>query len=138
MPEEPPGGVTSEDREDFYEVYSEYAQMLRTWFVAYGVGGPLLFLTQPQIAEKIAASGRARPIVYLFLGGVVAQVLVAFINKWSAWYIYDAAGDAGRQRTWTYRAAESVSTQFWIDTACDLVAIAAFAVATLETLLIFT
>jgi hypothetical protein len=46
------------EAEGFYKVYEEHAKALRTWLVAYGVGGPVLFLTNPIAQERLAKSGQ--------------------------------------------------------------------------------
>ena len=40
----PPATQNPDDREEAVEGYREYNRVLRTWFVALGVGGPALFL----------------------------------------------------------------------------------------------
>ena len=35
-----------------FENYAEYAKTLRSWLVAYGIGGPVLFLTNKDAPEK--------------------------------------------------------------------------------------
>ena len=52
---------------DYYKVYEEYAKNLRTWFVAYGVGAPVLFVSNKDIAEKLASSHAAPSIAAFFL-----------------------------------------------------------------------
>jgi hypothetical protein len=135
-------------REGFFSVYMDYGRVLRAWLVAYGAGGPVLFLTQKDIADRIRASGEARTIVYLFLAGVLLQVLISLLNKWVNWYLYAYAdlsgrgrskGRAGKQHTsWSYALAGRISRQFWLDILADGGAVAAFGWATLKVLLIFT
>ncbi len=62
------------DSDDFHKSYDDYARILRTWFVAYGVGGPVLLLTNDNVSEKLESSGRAPEILYSFLIGVALQV----------------------------------------------------------------
>ncbi len=123
-------GVTSEAK-DLFDNYAEYNRILRTWFVAYGIGGPVLFLMQDKVLAAIKASGSGRMIAGAFLTGVAAQVLVAIINKWSTWYVYRDAeeGSAG-----AHRIAHWFTDQFWIDMACDIVSLVAFAFATFRVL----
>lgn len=136
-------------REGFFSVYLDYGRVLRAWLVAYGAGGPVLFLTQEKVAERIAASGQARTIVYLFLAGVLLQVLISLLNKWVNWYLYayaDLSGPkrperrAGKQRhpSWLYILAGRISRQFWLDILADGGAVVAFGWATLKVLFIFT
>lgn len=41
----------------FYEAYAGFARNLRIWFVAYGIGGPVLFLTNSEVWQKVSESG---------------------------------------------------------------------------------
>ena len=53
---------TSSDKTDYHkedvygEAFTRYENMLRTWFVAYGIGGPVLFMTQDSLRKALAAS----------------------------------------------------------------------------------
>lgn len=136
-------------REGFFSVYADYGRILRAWLVAYGAGGPVLFLTQKDIADRIKASGEARMVVYLFLAGVLLQVLISLLNKWVNWYLYayadltgpgrPARGGKRRPRpSRSYALAGKISRQFWLDILADGGAVAAFGWATLKILLIFT
>ena len=71
---------TPERTKAFYKVYEEYSKALRTWFVAFGIGGPVLFLTQQDVSNKIVESGNARTIVLLFLIGV-SSIFVVIIKR---------------------------------------------------------
>ena len=131
-------GWTPERTERFYKAYEEYAKLLRTWFVAYGVGGPVLFLTQSHIADRIAKSGQARAVIYLFLGGVAAQVVLAMLNKWVMWSIYAYSGSTTDRAKVRFRLADWISEQAWLDIVCDVATLALFGIATAKVLLMFT
>jgi len=120
-----------EDRDGYYSVYAEHARTLRTWLVAYGVGGPVLFLTQDTISQKITASGGARGIVCLFLGGVAAQILVSLINKWSQWGLY-----AATVGTRAHSFARRVASWCLNDIIGDALSIVLFGWATLWVVLV--
>ena len=126
---------------DYHSAYSEGAKMLRAWFIAYGVGGPVLFLTQEGISLKILESGRAAFVVYLFLAGVSFQVVIALINKWVNWFLY-AYADPSEKKSWIqktfYEVADVISEQFWLDILADVGSILTFGWATLKVLLICT
>lgn len=120
-----------------FELYSDYGRTLRLWLVAYGIGGPVLFLTRDEVYQRILASGRGPTIVILFLLGTLFQVVSSAINKWAAWYVYRAGRDEESEEAFPYSAAFWISDQFWIDLLLDIGTIAAFAWATLATLLVF-
>ena len=123
---------------DFHESYTEYAKTLRAWLVAYGVGGPVLFLTQPGIADRIKDSSQGALIVYLFLTGVASQVLIALVNKWVNWYFYSKANPNSKRNATIYKALDRLSESFWIDILADLVSLGAVGLATAKVLLLFT
>jgi len=127
------------EAKEYFSAYSEGAKMLRAWFIAYGVGGPVLFLTQEGISSRILESGQANFIVYLFLAGVLFQVVIALINKWVNWILYAYANPSdkkSRTQKTSYEVADVISEQFWLDMLADLGSIFTFGWATLKVLLI--
>lgn len=116
--------------ESYYANYTEYSKTLRTWLVAYGIGGPVLFLTNEAASSKFVASGDARCIVTLFLFGVVFQVFGTAVNKWAAWHVYSDMTDPARAKGWWSHFWSWVNKQAWIDVAVDVGSIVAFGKAT--------
>jgi hypothetical protein len=115
----------SDDGTGSFETYLEYNRTLRTWFVAWGVGGPALFLVNDAVAKKLVEAHELRSVVSLFLVGVAAQVFGALINKLANWYVYASKVDADSKKL-PYRLANWVIDQFWIDVGLDLLTIGAF------------
>lgn len=122
----------------FFGVYAEYAKTLRAWLVAYGVGGPVLFATNDAMAARVGASAEATVITYLFLGAVAAQVFIAVVNKWAAWFVYLGIDDEDVQKWKSYRTTVWLSRQAWIDMLVDVGSIAALFWATAKVLAILT
>lgn len=135
----PPDAIETEQDETFLRLYIDYAKILRTWLVAFGIGGPVLFFTTEKISDQIKSSGQTKLIVILFLIGVACQVLNAFINKWVNWCVYSYAGpkSIGWQKG-VYRGCDVISEQFWIDIVLDLATFGAFVWSTLKVLFICT
>ena len=115
---------------EFHRAYEDYSRTLRTWLVAYGIGGPVLMLTNERISRSLLDSGQARLIAGLFLAGVVLQVALAAVNKAAMWICYYADDDEDLAGRWWCRSAQWLSRQFWIDLLLDLGSLAAFAIAT--------
>jgi uncharacterized membrane protein len=113
-----------------YKAYEEYSRTLRTWLVAYGIGGPVLMLTSDRISKTLIDSGHARSIATLFLVGVVLQVVMTAINKAAMWVCYLAEEEEDYQETWWYSIAHWFSRSFWLDLTFDLGSLALFAIAT--------
>lgn len=137
-----------------YKVYEEHMKTLRAWFVAYGVGGPVLFITQQDFASTLVDSGWSQLIGVLFLVGVLLQALVALFNKWVNWGLYyfdeddsdtgsvvdtvetsSDAVDTEMQSQRLRRFCESYSSKVWVDILADLATLVLFAIATVLVLI---
>ena len=122
---------TPTEEKGFFEPYSLYARTLRTWFVAYGIGGPAVVITHPDALSVVSKAGSVGVIGWLFLAGVAAQILVAFLNKVAMWYVYYGREvEQSFSTTRRYRLAEWFSEQFWFDIVMDLASILAFSIST--------
>src|SRR5205814_118849 len=105
----------ADDGSDSYATYLEYNRVLRTWFVAFGVGGPAIFLVNDRLAARLVAAQHLRLVVVLFLIGAGAQVVGALTNKVANWYVYSAIIDDEDVASLKYKVAEWLAGQFWID-----------------------
>jgi hypothetical protein len=115
--------------QSYFESYAEYNRILRSWFVAFGVGGLALFLLESPVRATLLASGQTRAVVSLFLVGVIAQIVVAFLNKYANWYCYfgednPAFLDSSLYRFWSY-----IASLFWVDIILDILTVGCFLTA---------
>lgn len=124
---------TGDQPTDYYKVYEEYAKNLRTWFVAYGIGGPVLFITNSDVASAISASPHRATIIWLFFLAVGFQIFLSGLNKYVNWILY-AYHD---KEHWRGNLAAWISDQLWIDGLLDVATVTAFGVATILTINIF-
>lgn len=122
--------IEDADADGHFENYAEYSKTLRSWLVAYGIGGPVLFLTNKDAPAKLANSPHLQTIVTLFVAGVALQILLAFINKWAAWHLYKAGVKEGYEDTRIYKVWLWINDQSWIDFFVDLGALCTFSAAT--------
>jgi hypothetical protein len=125
------------DARNEFAAYLEYNKVLRSWFVAFGVGGPALFLVNEQLGKRLAASGQLELVAALFLAGAGSQVFGAVLNKISNWYVYRGTIEPGYLTTRRYRFFSWFVLQFWVDVAADIVSIACFGVATWLLVMLF-
>lgn len=131
--EEPqPAVAQAEQAPDWghYSAYEEHAKTLRAWLVAYGIGGPVLIVTQEPVWRKLASSGHLRTTAVLFLLGVALQVLLAALNKSAMWACYFGELEPDFKRRRRYRFAHWLAERYSIDLICDLSAICLFGAAT--------
>ena len=127
--------MTDPDGTRHFEVYQEYAKVLRAWLIAFGIGGPVVLLTQDSVRQPVVDSGQAPYIVRLFLAGVALQVVLALINKVTNWYVYDARSH-GQSSCW-HSLCERVSNWFFIDVVVDLATVILFAISAIKVLYVF-
>ena len=133
----PPPVVDEIDGTGTFEAYFEYNRILRTWFVAFGVGGPALFLVNDKIASRLAEAHQLRLIVILFLFGAASQVLGAFLNKIANWYVYQSTADETIKGSKRHLISEWLVDQFWPDIVLDVATIASFGYAAWLLLTVF-
>jgi hypothetical protein len=117
------------DAREYREGYREYNSVLRSWFIAFGIGGPALLLTQPDLLKTLTDQGAARGIALLFLLGVASQVLIALVNKLACWYCYVGRTVSGVVGERLYDFMRWMSYQMWVDVICDMISLVAFLLA---------
>jgi len=111
------------DDSSFYESYAHFSRTLRAWLVAYGVGVPVLLVSQEFIAKSIIKAGTGSLITWLFLTGVAIQVLAALLYKYSMAYLYNSEGDTLLNNTWRVQASEWLSKTIWLEALFDITSI---------------
>lgn len=118
-----------DDATDCFGAYLEYNKILRTWFVAFGIGGPALFLVNEKIADRLAKLGELKYVATLFLIGATAQILGALLNKTANWYVYKSSWRDEQSKHWKYAVANWLVEQYWIDLVLDIATIICFGMA---------
>lgn len=133
----------------FYPSYSEFSKTLRTWFVAFGIGGPVALMANENAWKAIVASECTGHIGALFLVGGAFQVICAFMNKHAMWHLYIAESlpdDKPSDKQWKedhkkkriYKLAQEYCSQNWTDEILDLYTLAVFIWATVLSFLILS
>jgi hypothetical protein len=112
-----------------YGNYQEYNKLLRTWFVAFGIGLPALLYSRPDILERLGESQRLLIIWALLIGSVI-QVVVAFMNKYCSWHDWDFLNRQSKNPALRRSSLEGcyhwLSNQIWIDKWADRVSAVSF------------
>lgn len=129
---------STKDDSGFYEPYAEFAKNLRTWFLAYGIGVPVLLLTNESIWNIVLQSGSARFLGAVFLAGVAIQIILAIVYKAAMWQLYAGELDPGHKSSWIYKFAHWFSDQFLFEFFMDLFTLGLFGWATIKTLFLIT
>ncbi len=115
---------------EYFEPYRHYSQVLRAWLVGFGVGVPILLISQSEIVTPVISSEKSLIIFGLFLLGVSAQVLVALLYKYSMAILYVNEYSSYETSSKSIKFANYLGTRFWPDVLGDIVAILSYIVAT--------
>lgn len=108
---------------EIYGSYEEYSKTLRTWFVAYGVGAPVIFLSNEALTKKVLGAPDSKCLIAAFFAGVVIQVILTIINKNIMWGCYYGEINTEFKSTRRYKTADWLSRQYWIDIIFDLISL---------------
>lgn len=119
------------------ERYNEYNKILRSWFVAFGIGGPAIFLVNSEVRDQLVQQSEMKTVVVYFLAGAAAQILIAFINKVVNWYSIDD-DDAVYMKTRRYRYSTIIMNWFWIDIVIDLFTLIIFSIGVWKVFSVFS
>jgi hypothetical protein len=122
---------------DYFPAYLEYNKVLRTWFVAFGIGGPALLLVNKLLIDKLIATSNLRCVAIAFMSGAVAQVIGAMLNKIANWYVYLGKEEKFKS-TWQYKVSLRLLHQFWIDISIDIFTVFVFGYAAWKMLSVFS
>lgn len=115
----------------FFQPYSEFAKAIRTWFIAYGIGAPVLLLGNDSVLESVADAGALRTVTLLFLSGVTIQVLTAIVYKHAMWHLYFGERDVTHRQTRLYRLSRRISAEYHVgEIFVDIVSFLLFVWAT--------
>ena len=123
-------GRTSDLEKGYFDAYASATTHLRTWLVAYGIGAPVLFLSNEDLWQVLAGAKCASCVGFLFLGGVALQILIALINKNVMWFCYYGETKPAFKASRTYKVCYCLSEWFWVDIGFDVLSIAFFIAAT--------
>jgi len=122
----------------YFESYAEYNRILRSWFVAFGIGGLAMFLVEEKLRTALIQSGQARTVIGLFLSGVALQIFIAGLNKYANWYCYAGEDDKAYRSTRAYRFWSGIAHEFIIDVTVDVATAVCFFAAIFTLFRVFT
>ncbi|NIM49041.1 MAG: hypothetical protein GTO22_07250 [Gemmatimonadales bacterium] len=123
---------------EYYRAYEGHSRTLKTWLVAYGIGAPVLLLTNETLWRAVAASGESQRIGLFFLAGVALQVIVAAVNKVLMWASYFGQINPAFRGSRIHGLVAWLRTKFWVDLLVDAVSMLLFVVATYRVFMILT
>jgi uncharacterized membrane protein YGL010W len=124
------GELDVREEAGFYPAYADFSRNVRTWFIAYGIGAPVLLLTTDSAIARLSASGQAKFISILFLTGVAVQILTALLYKSAMWYLYIGELRPDFRTSRRHKCADWISESHILELALDLITIGCFGIAT--------
>lgn len=103
---------------------------MRTWLIAYGIGGPAIVASQEHLwnslnDETAACAG------LIFLMGLAFQIFPAAFFKWAMWELWISVEDVERKEKKRWKIAKWASENYLIDLVTDAVSLVMFGWATI-------
>lgn len=120
------GDLEVRQESGFYEAYAGFAGNLRTWFIAFGIGAPVVLLSQDHAWSAISRSGKGSMLAALFFGGVAVQVFAGLMYKTVMWYLYIGELKPEFQKTTRHGIADWLSESYLIEVLLDIATAALF------------
>ena len=114
-------------KNDNLSQYAEYNKTLRAWLVGFGFGVPALFIVNEAAQEKLVAAQNAKLIIWLFLIGAAAQIIMAFLNKIVSWCAYYKHDNEGKEINYIIKRFASLENAFIFDVIFDVLSLGALA-----------
>ena len=130
------GAVALDERKEtgFFEPYSLLAKTVRTWFIAYGIGVPVLLSGNTELWKALARQHTVASVIVPFLCGVGVQVVTAIIFKAAMWYSYLSEVGEIEEDSLQFRAATWITHQYWLEALVEVGTFALFAWTTIRVL----
>jgi hypothetical protein len=119
----------------FFEAYAGLAKTFRGWLVAYGVGAPVLLLSQEATMNAVKSIPDARSLIIAFLIGTLLQVGLAWVYKLCMWWAYMEEIKSISQKDIRFRIVDWFTDALWLEAVVDLGSICLFAWATARILI---
>lgn len=121
---------SSREESGFYAAYAGFAKILRNWLIAYGVGCPVILLSNETIYKSLKETNCVCTAAVLFGIGVVSQLVAAMLYKTAMWWLYVGEVDTDFRERARYKSADWLSEQYWLEIVFDGVSIIFYVVGT--------
>jgi hypothetical protein len=121
--------MTKAADESIFDQYVRHAEVLRNWFIGYGIGGVVLFVGGQSVVKSVPIPEIVPIAVWLILG-VSSQVVLAFLNKVYNFVLYYSSTKADQRGVVQNVHRRNLIMFLCIDVPLDLVTLVSFVVAT--------
>jgi len=116
----------------YYQPYKDATITLRAWLAAYGIGAPVLILSQEYVSSKIDLEGNGECIAVAFLAGLAIQGMFLLFNKISMGYLYENELEILPLEACRVKLSSWYSEAFWFHLIADIVTIGLFTYGTYQ------
>jgi hypothetical protein len=118
------------DETGFYEVYANFARLFRGWLVAYGVGAPVVFVSQEAVMKALKAATDGWYVVLAYLAGSILQIMLVWLYKLCMWWAYLEEMGSLARGSYRYRFVDWFTNIFWVEGVVDFITVGLFVYAT--------
>lgn len=119
-----------DDREYYFESYKAFAWRFRLWLVAYGIGLPVVIVSNKELWAVVKTSCDARFVLWMPLIGLGIQVFVTWVFKTCMWYCDRYAKKVLPAESLYYRTALWITDRYYLEMILDFVTLGLYAYST--------
>jgi hypothetical protein len=109
-----------EEASELFSQYWNYAISLKQWYIGFGIGLFLLLVSHPEVFGKITDLDK-KTIFALFSLAIFFQILIAFFNKISQYYLYLGKMEYILVTKIRFKLAYKYSSWFFIECIFDII-----------------
>ncbi|MCX6818129.1 MAG: hypothetical protein NTU57_04700 [Candidatus Aenigmarchaeota archaeon] len=117
----------NKEMESHLKQYNIYAGNLRNWFVGYGIGALVLFITQKEFFSTLSLSEKNSILISIAIG-IFLQIFISMWNKYTQWLSYQQI-HRSLVNSKLHKIAGRITRVWQIDFICDALTLIAFAYA---------
>jgi len=118
-------------RKENFDLYNDYNKALRAWFVAFGVGLPVVYISSKDARDYLVSLEGHKFVIICFVIAMCLQIAIAFLNKYISWCAYRTEGNlVNNIKTSKFILwIKSWENAIWLDAAIDIASLIFFGVS---------
>ena len=110
-------------KRDFLESFRASSASMSKWIVAYGVGMPVIILSQESFSHYLIAQKYFLVVLSLFLTGSCLKVISELVYKYISWPLHLGEGDETYRKRTSYKICKNLYNSLLFEAIFDIPAV---------------
>jgi len=118
-------------RKENFSLYNDYNKALRAWFVAFGVGLPVVYISSKEARDYLGSLVSHELVIIFFVLAMCLQIIIAFVNKYVSWCAYRTEGNLVSNLSTSKFVlwVKSWENAIWLDVLVDVLSLVFFGIS---------